>query len=374
MKKLSLLFVLLCSALAYGQGGLFSDIALNSQGRPAGAASVRTCLSTDITCPVSDVVVYSNVTLTTPKIVSADNYGNFSFYGNPGLMLLEIQFGTAIYRYVVSIPIDVTNATIKILHLHGTQGPDSGSSPVGPLIIENIGTTTVALTAGIDTTGTANGWIQSRDTASTTKYNLALEPLGGNVGIGLKIPASTAKLHVRHDTSTSGYGEIARFDSNLGDEIVSIGAANTGVATIGVLTNHQFGLFSNNIEGLRINQLGQVNILTNLITNTLPSTAWAIDGATSSQTISLANNATYDLGVGGGLVIVNSVGGPIALFVCAAGTCTVISDPSGAYTGVPGTGAKTNLFYNGTTAYRLENKTGVTVNYVIFGIRTRSVT
>jgi hypothetical protein len=75
--------------------------------------------------------------------------------------------------------------------------------------------------------------------------------VGGNFGIGIGVPSLA--FHVRHDTSTSGYGGVALFESNLGDEQVAVVTTSLGVAKIGTLTAHGFGIFANGIEGIRLN-------------------------------------------------------------------------------------------------------------------------
>ena len=120
--------------------------------------------------------------------------------------------------------------------------------------------------------------------------------------------------------------------------------------------------------------LGVTGLLTasgGLKTDVAPSTAWGIDQAQPNQLVTIANNGTYDLAAGGGLVIIhNDTGGTIGLFLLAAGSTTVVSDPNAVYSGTLDTASKTNIYWAGAN-YRIQNKTGGSVNYYIATIKTR---
>ena len=105
----------------------------------------------------------------------------------------------------------------------------------------------------------------------------------------------------------------------------------------------------------------------------LSTSKWQYDGA-GAGTIAIANNGTVDLATGSGMVFVhNDSSGTIGVFLCFAGSTTIVSDPSGVFSVASGAAGKTNLFFNGgTAAYRLENKTGGAVNYYVTTIRTRT--
>lgn len=58
----------------------------------------------------------------------------------------------------------------------------------------------VANTFGVNTSGSNYTWIQARNVEGSTTYTLSLNPLGGNVGVGLTAP--TSKLHSAGQIST----------------------------------------------------------------------------------------------------------------------------------------------------------------------------
>jgi hypothetical protein len=90
---------------------------------------------------------------------------------------------------------------------------------------------------GID--GSGKGWIQQMRNDSATAYDLILNPVGGNVGIGTSSPG--AKLEVRSDAANPDYGvyfhnsgggrvlKIYNTDWDAGDNLIY--ASNGGTAT-----------------------------------------------------------------------------------------------------------------------------------------------
>ncbi len=89
----------------------------------------------------------------------------------------------------------------------------SGSAANGNFRLSGISAFHV-LDFGLSSTS-ANSWIQARNKNYGTNYNLLLNPLGGNVGIGTSNP--TTKLYVNGDItaySVSGTSDI-RFKTNI---------------------------------------------------------------------------------------------------------------------------------------------------------------
>ena len=110
---------------------------------------------------------------------------------------------------------------------------------------------------------------------------------------------------------------------------------------------------------------------------TTPSVTWGVNFSPSltqsPNLITMLNGGTYDLAQGSGIVVLHSnTTGNIALFLCAAGTTTLISDPSSSYSVTLGTASRINFGYNGgTSSYRIQNASGLTQSIYISLIKTR---
>ena len=94
-----------------------------------------------------------------------------------------------------------TTSPFSRFDIVGANGPGSTTTPVNGINIKGVGTTGV-LNVGVDSSGTFYSWLQSRNHASATYYNLALNPKGGNVGIGTAVP--TAKFAIIGSGTTTG--------------------------------------------------------------------------------------------------------------------------------------------------------------------------
>lgn len=109
------------------------------------------------------------------------------------------------------------------------------------------------------------------------------------------------------------------------------------------------------------------------VLSAVPSSAWGADFASASTLVSIANNGTYDLATGSGMVALYEDGGAGAgLFMTWYGSVTIVSQNAAAFTTTSGTAGKINVFYNGgTSKYRIENKTGGAINFYVTTIRCR---
>lgn len=113
------------------------------------------------------------------------------------------------------------------------------------------------------------------------------------------------------------------------------------------------------------------------VISAVPSSAWGIDYAPSSSAgsyIAVANNGTYDLAVGSGMVMVyEDTGLGAGLFMTWYGFVAIVAQSAALYTITSGTASKVNIFYNaGTGRYRIENKSGSALNFFVSTIRART--
>ena len=114
----------------------------------------------------------------------------------------------------------------------GSGGPPSGTTPVEGIVVGATITSGV-LNLGVDAVGSFYSWIQSRGNASAVYYDLALNPQGGNVGIG-NVGVSNTKLAVTGaDAGSSNYGLVVK--NSAAANLLSL--RNDGLVTSpGILT------------------------------------------------------------------------------------------------------------------------------------------
>lgn len=96
-----------------------------------------------------------------------------------------------------------TNAPGASLDVNGPDAaPSSTGGANGDLLVGSTATNLV-LSMGVNSSGSPiYSWLQSRNRAYVSYYNLVLNPLGGNVGIGTSAPGY--KLDVSGDINASG--------------------------------------------------------------------------------------------------------------------------------------------------------------------------
>lgn len=222
--------------------------------------------------------------------------------------------------------------------------------------LEVTGTTTITLM--LAATAGAGYWLNIVNAGSNTVTvaPTATDTIDG-VASSFTLPAGTARALIVNSGLT-GYNTLASYNVSKNHTVQGT-LAVTGAATL----------------SSTLGVTGAITASGGLKTNVAPSSAWGIDQAQASQLVTIANNGTYDLAAGSGLVIIHSnTAGTVGMFLCAGGVTTLISDPASVFSVGSGTANKTNFYYNGTTAYRIENKTGGSVDYYVTTIKTRAST
>jgi hypothetical protein len=106
------------------------------------------------------------------------------------------------------------------------------------------GTSSVQLNFGTNPASPFNAWIQTRDTGTNSAFPLAINPLGGNVGIGTTSPSYV--LDARGAVASTSAGGIQTVLSFASDGIV------------GTISNHSLTFFANNAEKARIDTSGRL--------------------------------------------------------------------------------------------------------------------
>ncbi len=106
-----------------------------------------------------------------------------------------------------------------------------------------------------------------------------------------------------------------------------------------------------------------------------PSSAWGLDfallGGNSPTYVALANNGTYTLAAGSGMIaIYDNAGIAWGYFATAFGGVTKIAGSTNAVAGAPAAG-QVGMQYNGSTAYEITNKHGADLHLWISTIRFR---
>jgi hypothetical protein len=160
-----------------------------------------------------------------------------------------------------NVGIGTTSPTLA-LDVRGTQGSpsSSGTSQTGSLSIRGAGSH--FMSSGMLNVSPWTGWFQAQDANNlATTYPLALNPNGGNVGIGLNSPSE--KLHVYHATTNIlGYLQSGDADATLAmaDNGGSVRIQNTS-GNLRFLTGGTASTSgSNTSEVMRITSSGRVGI------------------------------------------------------------------------------------------------------------------
>lgn len=169
-----------------------------------------------------------------------------------------------------------TNAPLSRLHIEGAAGggqPNATVPNYGMLIGGK--TTGGILNMGIDANGAVPfySWIQSRHKSSADFYNLALNPEGGNVGVGTNTP--NAKLHLKNGNLLIETGENGGAPNLLFGTSTDPNYAGWGQMGLEYIPNYGLNFWTphasnNNLQNhlLVIKENGDVGIGTDLSSNT----------------------------------------------------------------------------------------------------------
>jgi len=161
--------------------------------------------------------------------------------------------------------------------------------------------------------------------------------------------------------------------SSSGQTNAGLFFTDDGIASI-------LGLSAGGVEVMRlIGQNGRVSIGTAspsgaalLSINPVPSANWTISGANPSSLVTLANDATYDLAIGSGLVMLHVTADGLVTFVSSHGLTAIMNDLHTIGSVTLGTANKINFAYTaGTGKYRIETKRGASRDIYITTIMTR---
>jgi hypothetical protein len=225
---------------------------------------------------------------------------------------------------------------------------------------------------------TANNAMLRVESNTNVVGNVFDDAVGGNkpiLAIGDNTAASGSNIVISGNT-------FIKNDPTVSSDNFAIVAPETGVSNTSAAT--QSCIISNNtFEGRALQVIGSAVLTSNTFegvfsgiqSNVVPSSNWSFDGANTNSKISLANDATYDLAAGGGLVMItNDTSGYLGLFVAVGnGTKLVTDAPAGTNFSITFDNAgTTNFYYNGATAlYRIQNKTGGTVTYYVVGVKAK---
>jgi hypothetical protein len=140
------------------------------------------------------------------------------------------------------------STTLQIMDAN-SGGPTGTTTPNQGLLISGNGTGG-SLNLGIDATGSGNfySWIQSRHRTNNSVYTLALNPSGGNVGIGTTAPSNTQGWDKVLNIDGAGNSKMIASSSgqNFRAGVYSHSTWNgTGGGVIGTETNHKLFFMTN---------------------------------------------------------------------------------------------------------------------------------
>lgn len=188
-------------------------------------------------------------------------------------------------KLVAQTGIGTTTPINKLQIETSTADPlNSGSATNGNLRLSGLSVAHV-LDFGLSSTSTFS-WIQSRNKTYGTNYNLALNPLGGNVGIGTNNPQSVMHInggYLRVEYASPVYIDLKHSNAPLNNKVARIGNDN-GNLIFDVVND----AYTTSTERMRIDASGN---LTGVNTNTLSGFGAKISSISTSYTLAATDNA-----------------------------------------------------------------------------------
>jgi hypothetical protein len=155
-----------------------------------------------------------------------------------------------------------TSSPRTLLHVTGLTGDDDPAlgSSAAPVFISNTANS-YGLNIGVNSAGA--GWLQAQSNTTSTAYDLLLNPLGGNVGIGTSSPAN--KLHVAGGklqiTGATGGGAGGGYLSGeTATEFHIVSEDYTGAGYADIVFDSGNGSGSSYLERMRIDSSGKLLI------------------------------------------------------------------------------------------------------------------
>jgi hypothetical protein len=126
------------------------------------------------------------------------------------------------------------------------------------------------------------------------------------------------------------------------------------------------------VAALSLSVTGTANA-SSLIPTGAPSSNWAFDGTNSALLVTIANDATYDLAAGSGIIYAWDNGGNgVGVFYTYYGTQSLQFNPQVFYSTTQDALLTMNFYFNGSSKFRFQNKTGSSKSLYIVTIRTRA--